>query len=819
MKNLLILIMVFFVSHTLTSQTLVFPFTNGGDKDQGAIFQYDYSNGNHEVLFFNHEIEKSDHLNAGASSRESKGVFVSTNNSIYFTFAAGGTHAYDAVSNGQIIKYNLTTQEFSVIRSFSELNYDQGSHPSNGLTEYDGKLYGVCKTGGANDDGLIYYIDLSDDSYHIAHDFLESTDGSIPSSPLVLENNKFYGGTTASTDGNGFALYEFDPSNNNYNLLHDNTGWGVLEEINDVIFKSGLLYYCSQDLIGYYNFNTTSISTVHTSTGINDILGYSYQGLNFASNTGGYYVTASGGGSNSTGAILQLNSSSPHLVNVHSFAANGIYPQQELIDLGNGSQLGVTLENSSNINGSIFQFTSTNFELPIFSFPNPTTDGFRIQGIPVLANNTLYGFAEEGGTYGSGVFYKYDLVTGTYSKIKDMGSTIGRAPIGQIMPTGNGDYIGLNTRGAEKGYGSIFTTDLSTATSVYENINNNIIEKFETNLVHYNDLYYGVGLAFDPNSIESFSVLYSYDPNTNTINSVAAIDPSGIGVALPNSITQGSLLIEGNKLYGFTTSKIFEYDLVTSTLSYPHTFNESVDGNFTINAEINGGIIYGINSKAGANGTGTVFKFEISSTTFSVLESFTASTGNPINIGLSGNFLYGVTSRGEVNSIGGVFKYDLLNNTYSLIHNLNSTDGYYRGAKLFLASDGDLYGTLDEGGQNGYGSIVKISPSNDQVTFPFHFTQSTGNTTLRSIISEVNISLSVLDIDKNNFDIYPNPAIETVNISGEKIINIEVYTLFGKRVILPYSNNQINVSKLKAGVYILKIYTEYGYASKKIIKN
>jgi len=820
MKKKLLLPVLSLAFASSFSQTLVFPLTNGGQKDQGAIFKYDYTNGNHEAIFFNHEIEKSDHRGIGVSDRESKGVYVNSNNSIYYTFAAGGTHVYDADASGQIVKYDLTTQEFSIIRSFSLLNESEGTKPTGGLTEYNGKLYGVCREGGNNEDGVIYYIDLNDDSYHVVHHFNETSDGASPTSSLILENNKFYGGTTRSTDGQGHVLFEFDPSNNNYSVLFDRTGWGELEQINDVIFRNGLLYFCSNVLVGYYNFNTNSTTTLHQSSGSNDVLGYSYTGINFSTNVGKYFVTASGGGANNKGAILEINGSSPFIVNVHSFGANGTFPQQELIDLGNGKQAGVTLENASDNHGSLFEFSATNIETPVYSFPNLNTDGYRISGIPVLVNNVLYGFADEGGANGTGVFYKYDLATLNYSKIMDLGSSIGHAPTGQILPTTNGDYIGLNAAGGGKGYGTIFSTDLSSTTALYNNINNSIVEKFETNLVLYNGLYYGVGLAFNPNSIESFSVLYSYNPNSNTISSVAAIDPSGVsGVALPTSISKANLLLEGDKIYGFTNSKIFEYNLTSSTLSYPHTFTVNVDGNITEKAEIDNGIIYGVNFEGGANSTGTVFKFDVGTSTFTVLEDFTASTGKPINIGLFGDFLYGITSNDGANSVGTVFKYNLTNNTYSTIHDLGLNEGHYRGAKLFLGSDNNIYGSLDEGGQNGFGSIVKIETSNDNVTFPFHFTSSTGNTTLRSMITEVGVSLSIDEVEISDLKVYPNPVKDIINISGKEILNVEVFTLQGKKLFAPYSNNQINISNLAQGVYILKIDSKNGYSSKRIIKN
>jgi len=763
------------------AQTLVFPLTNGGEKDQGSLLMYDFEDGANQSLFFNHEIEKSDHNNTGSSSRQSKGVFVSSTNSIYYTFADGGTHAYDAIASGHIVKYDLTTQEFYVVRSFSILNYEDGTHPTSGLTEYNGKLYGVCRGGGNNEDGVIYYIDLADDSYHIVHHFNEATDGATPTSSLILENNKLYGGTERSTDGEGHVLFEFDPANNNYSVLFDRTGWGELEAINDVIFRNGLLYFCSEALVGFYNFNTNSTTILHQSNGSSDVLGFFYTGFNFASNVGKYYVTASGGGVNSKGAILEVNGSMPYLVNVRSFGAFGTFPQQELIDLGNGKQVGVTLENASNINGSLFEFSATNIETPIFSFPNPDEDGFRISGIPVLANNSLYGFADEGGANGAGVFYEYNFATLTYTKLKDLGSTIGRAPIGAIIQTDNDDYIGINARGGTQGYGTIFTTDFTDATGVYDNINNNSIERFETNLVFYNGLYYGVGIPFNPSSVESFSILYSYDPNSNSITTVAAIDPSGIpGVALPTSIAKANLLYEADKLYGFTNSKIFEYDLISNTLTYPHAFNTNTDGNITEKAEINNGMIYGVNINGGINAAGTIFKFDIGSSSYTVLESFTGTTGLPINLGLFGDMLYGITSLGGTNSVGSVFKYDLINDTYSTIHDLELNEGYYRGAKLFLASDNNLYGSLDEGGQNGFGSIIKINTTNDDVTFPFHFSTSTGNTTLRSMITEVCIPPATPTGDSNQSfaegatieDIVVNPTDVSWFLTESDAINL-----------------------------------------------
>lgn len=154
-----------------------------------------------------------------------------------------------------------------------------------------------------------------------------------------------------------------------------------------------------------------------------------------------------------------------------------------------------------------------------------------------------------------------------------------------------------------------------------------------------------------------------------------------------------------------------------------------------------------------------------------------------------------------------------------LIHELNTTEGYYRGAKLFQTDDGNIYGSLDEGGLNGLGSILKIDTSNDNVSFPFHFSQSTGNTTLRSSIIEVDMNLSAPNMTDEKFELFPNPTNDVVEIRGKEIIKLVVSSLNGKQVPASYTQNKIDVSELRPGIYVLKIYTESGIITKKLIKN
>lgn len=90
-------------------------------------------------------------------------------------------------------------------------------------------------------------------------------------------------------------------------------------------------------------------------------------------------------------------------------------------------------------------------------------------------------------------------------------------------------------------------------------------------------------------------------------------------------------------------------------------------------------------------------------------------------------------------------------------------------------------------------------------------------------LSLVNLgpTASVNDVFASKVSIYPNPANEFVTISSSVEINkIEVYNLLGKKVSSSSSliNNTLDISNLSKGMYLLKLTSEEGTATKKIVK-
>ncbi|MCP4054311.1 MAG: T9SS type A sorting domain-containing protein [Mesoflavibacter sp.] len=85
-------------------------------------------------------------------------------------------------------------------------------------------------------------------------------------------------------------------------------------------------------------------------------------------------------------------------------------------------------------------------------------------------------------------------------------------------------------------------------------------------------------------------------------------------------------------------------------------------------------------------------------------------------------------------------------------------------------------------------------------------------------------NLSINDVNTFDYTIYPNPAIDFVNIktgggNNNSIDRIEIYDATGKfvKVYNEIQNNRISISQLEEGIYFLKFYSRTSINTEKII--
>jgi uncharacterized repeat protein (TIGR03803 family) len=135
-------------------------------------------------------------------------------------------------------------------------------------------------------------------------------------------------------------------------------------------------------------------------------------------------------------------------------------------------------------------------------------------------------------------------------------------------------------------------------------------------------------------------------------------------------------------------------------------------------------------SGGSTRGCGVVFKISPNGTE-TVLHAFIDSDGawplGQLARDKSGN-LFGVTTDGTSTGYGGVYRI-APDGTFTLLHGFvrGKTDGTFPGGGLIFGANGNLYGTLSEGGKWDAGVIYEITPKGkERVLFSFNDSKAIG---------------------------------------------------------------------------------------------
>ena len=79
--------------------------------------------------------------------------------------------------------------------------------------------------------------------------------------------------------------------------------------------------------------------------------------------------------------------------------------------------------------------------------------------------------------------------------------------------------------------------------------------------------------------------------------------------------------------------------------------------------------------------------------------------------------------------------------------------------------------------------------------------------------------MGINDVAEVNFNVYPNPAADRLNINcNEAVREVSVIDMAGRTVINAGSEHTLNVSGLAAGVYVVRVATENGIGMQKFVK-
>jgi uncharacterized repeat protein (TIGR03803 family) len=381
---------------------------------------------------------------------------------------------------------------------------------------------------------------------------------------------------------------------------------------------------------------------------------------------------------------LVLSIQAQTLTTMHRFQdTDGSEPYNSLIQATDGNLYGTTDANGAYSGGTVFKITPSGTLTTLYNFCSKSSciDGSNAGALVQGTDGNFYGTAASGGTSGSGTVFKITksgMLTTLYSFCSQVGCTDGASPYAWLIQGTDGNFYGTAASGGMSSGGTVFKiTPGGTLTTLY-----NFCSKVDctdgaspyAGLIQATDgNFYGTtfkgggpgyGTVFKITKSGKLTTLYSFC--------------SQVGCTDGASPTAGLIQATDGNFYGTTmngangTSNAGTVFKITSSgkLTTLYDFVNNGEGIFPVAGLVEGtdGSLYGATSVSGAYGGGTVFE-----------------------ITMSGKLttLYSFCSQVQ----GGI-----------------CTDGEYPSAALLLDTNGNFYGTTQNGGSDyNAGTVFSLS--------------------------------------------------------------------------------------------------------------
>ncbi len=353
------------------------------------------------------------------------------------------------------MKIKLTIVLILLLFAFSGLN-KMNAQP---------QLWGITSQGGANDMGVIFEWDPFSNDFTKKFEFGNGTNGTIPEGSLTLSNGKLYG-MTGNGGANDFGvIFEWDPSDNTYTKKIDFDGTnGAWPDGNSLTLSGGKFYgmtnYGGANDFGVI-FEWDPVSNVFTKKIDFDGTNGTYPVGSLTLRDGKFYGMTFWGGANDLGVIFKWDPSDNTYTKKIDFngSGNGSYPLGSLT-LSGGKFFGMTKMGGSTNLGVIFDWdpVSNDFTKKI-DFDG--TNGANPYCSLTLSDGKFYGTTVWGGTNDLGVIFEWDPVSNDFTKKIDFDGTNGSYPWGSLALSG-GKFYGMTYGGGANDMGVIYKWDPAT---------------------------------------------------------------------------------------------------------------------------------------------------------------------------------------------------------------------------------------------------------------------------------------------------------------------------------------------------------------------
>jgi uncharacterized repeat protein (TIGR03803 family) len=243
---------------------------------------------------------------------------------------------------------------------------------------------------------------------------------------------------------------------------------------------------------------------------------------------------------------------------------------------------------------------------------------------------------------------------------------------------------------------------------------------------------------------EGCGTLFELNPATSTLTTLHAFSGPGDG-----SVPGARLTLVKGVLYGSTISggyepaagfagygTVFKYDLIKKAFTTLHQFsvgsdNDGAGPQGALVADTSGKL-YGTASEGGPHGSGVVYEIDPSTNAFTLLHAFdyhVDGSGPESDLILRTGMLVGTARVGgpAAASDGVLFSIDAANSAFADLYDFQGgSQGLFPSPGVVIGPKGLLYGTTDQGGSSGAGTVFAINPVTHKFTLVHDFTVSDG---------------------------------------------------------------------------------------------
>jgi hypothetical protein len=735
----------------------------GGNNNDGLIFSYNTQTQEYKKLF------DFDQFQTGFFPDD---LTIGNNGKIYGICGAGGTQS---TNTGTAWEFDTVTNSFRVLIVFA--NSYKGKRPRSICIDLaSNTLYGVTGEGGTYNKGAVFKYDIDEDAFLsvYSHNNAETATSEWLRGECEYYNGFFY----TFEDGSNHRLFRINLSNQNTYTI-DNYLLAPTVSFESLFLKGTDLYYTASEGTGNkylkkYNILTDVASNV-------GVIGTGYIGLDqFWMEGDELYYRSNNASTGSNCQIAKVNVNTMQVTNLYSYTVSASVDDNFVVS--NGSDLVMGTYNDLNNNylfstqDRLIHYSITNSQLVLEKSLKVTPDGSAPDQYLTKVGNKFWGACDTGGDNNEGCIFSIDVCSHDY-KIEGSFNWADGAQImvGSSMITSTVVYPGTGTK-------MYMTTNIDGLG------NRGLLISYDTLTKAFNTLYnfglhqrdFARNLIYNPND----GMLYGHvRPRLGTQNFIvfkydiaqSIYQEVNVGAFVSSLFLNNSewTLHSDGMCYGFmnysdtyTGGLIYKFNPGTSAITILHTaLSLDVSGYYFSGIPVinSNNEIMGVSSGGGALGGGVIFKFSLSTNTYTpLLEINPIPFGSNSQGGLtqidSDRYFFSTTSSAS-GFKGAALEYRHSTNTLRL---LKVYEQYY------------LYGFDDP--FNLGGSDVEISANNTSVCSGQSVILTT-NFSAPGIWEPGEITAASIDVNPNSDMTYTYTGTDELGCSAVDSLEVQTYSL------------------------------------------